>query len=65
MTPHLRTAVFFLLAGTVATAVAAACSLLADGPVAKRWTWLAVGLTVAAGAGGWRASRVQPGERHP
>lgn len=51
---------FFLAAGLASTTLAAACSLLADGVAAKRWTWAAVGLAVPVAAGLWRAWREAP-----
>jgi hypothetical protein len=48
---------FLLAAGAASTVVAAACSLLADGVTAKRWTWAAVGVVCAAAVGAWRGWR--------
>lgn len=52
--------VFYAATGAAATVLAAVCSLLVDGVAAKRWTWAAVGLAVAIGAGLWRAWREAP-----
>jgi len=56
----IRRLAFFAAAGFVATALAAACSLLASGVTARRWMWAAVGLAVSVGAGLWRAGREAP-----
>lgn len=48
---------FLLAAGAVSTVVAAACSLLADGVTAKRWTWAVAGAVCAVAAGAWQVRR--------
>lgn len=52
---------FFLAAGFTSTVVAAACSLLADGVTAKRWTWAVAGVVCAVAAGVWWARREPTG----
>lgn len=61
----MRRLVFYPAVGLAGTVLAAWCSLLADGVAAKRWTWVAVGLAVAVGAGLWRAWREGPDSDRP